>query len=337
MTETAAVVCGFQKRDGFSKARIERRDKTGKTEEDLKKELLAYKDGFCGLNERARLYGTSKLTLRRHLLNKNKFARDGLKVRGSSTNFPPEVEEDLVKHILLLEGLMFGITRKDLTQSAFQLADANNLPHNFNKAKRIAGKDWYNSFMKRHPTLSLRQPEPQASTAKDIYNMDKTNLSTVSKSRHKITAAKGKRQVGSLSSAEKGVTTTSVFSMNAAGNFLPPMVIFKRKRMRDELKDGAPSGSVFACNDSGWMDIELFEKWIDHFITYVKPSKDHPILLILDGHATHTKNLNAILKASESGVIMLSLPPHTAHRMQPLDISVFKPLQTYYEQEVKFI
>ncbi|XP_065673859.1 uncharacterized protein LOC136090813 [Hydra vulgaris] len=165
--------------------------------------------------------------------------------------------------------------------------------------------------------------------------MDETNLSTVPKSRHKIIAAKGKRQVGFLSSAEKGVTTTGVFCMNAAGNFLPPMVIFKRKRMKDELKDGAPSGSVFACNDSGWIDTELFEKWIYHFITYVKPSKDHPILLILHGHATHTKNLNAILKASKSGVIMLSLPPHTTHRMQPLDISVFKPLQTYFEQEVK--
>ncbi|XP_065658214.1 uncharacterized protein LOC136082720 [Hydra vulgaris] len=223
------------------------------TEEDLKKALLAYKDWFCGLNEYARLYGISKPTLRRHLLNKNKFARDGLKVRGRSTNLPPEVVEDLVKHILLLEGMMFGITRKDLMRLAFQLAEANNLPHNFNNAKRIAGKDWYNSFMKRHPILSLQQPEPtliaRASSfnraalggfydklqyildkhslqAKDIYNMDKTNLSTVPKIRHKIIATKGKRQVGSLSSSEKGVTTTGVFCMNAAVNFLPPMVIF---------------------------------------------------------------------------------------------------------------
>ena len=107
------------------------------------------------------------------------------------------------------------------------------------------------------------------------------------------------------------------------------MVIFKRKRMKDELKDGAPSGSVFACNDSGWMDTELFEKWIDHFITFVNHQRTTLLLLILDGHATHAKNLNATLKASESGVIMLSLPSHTTHHMQPLDISVFKPLQTH--------
>ena len=44
-------------------------------------------------------------------------------------------------------------------QLAFQIAESNDLPLNFNTAKRIAGKDWYNSFMKRQPALNLRQPE----------------------------------------------------------------------------------------------------------------------------------------------------------------------------------
>ena len=57
------------------------------------------------------------------------------------------------------------------------------------------------------------------------------------------------------------------------------------------------------------------------------------MLLLLDGHVSHTKNMEAILKARESGVIMLSLPPHTTHRLQPLDVSFFKPLQTYYGME----
>ena len=35
----------------------------------------------------------------------------------------------------------------------------------------------------------------------------------------------------------------------------------------------------------------------------------------------------------ESGVIMLSLQPHKAHRLHPVDVSFFKPLQTYYDQE----
>ena len=90
--------------------------------------------------------------------------------------------------------------------------------------------------------------------------MNATNFSTAPKSRYKIIAAKGKRQVGSLFRPYKGVTTAIVFSINAAGYFLPPMVIFKRARMKDELKYGAPFGSVFACNDRAWVDTKLFVK-----------------------------------------------------------------------------
>lgn len=52
----------------------------------------------------------------------------------------------------------------------------------------------------------------------------------------------------------------------------------------------------------------------------------------MDGHTTHTKNLEAIMLAREHGIIMLSLPAHTTHRLQPCDVSFFKPLSSYYNQ-----
>ena len=39
--------------------------------------------------------------------------------------------------------------------------------------------------------------------------------------------------------------------------------------------------------------------------------------------------------ARDAGVIMLSFPPHTTHTLQPHVVSVFKPLQTYYDQEIE--
>ena len=59
------------------------------------------------------------------------------------------------------------------------------------------------------------------------------------------------------------------------------------------------------------------------------------MLLILDGHKSHTHNIAALNRASECGIIMLSLPPHTSHKMQPLDITFFKPLKTYYHQSIE--
>ncbi|CAG4981196.1 unnamed protein product [Parnassius apollo] len=67
----------------------------------------------------------------------------------------------------------------------------------------------------------------------------------------------------------------------------------------------------------------------------VKPRKENPVLLVLDGHATHTKNLEAIELTCAYGVIMLCLPPHCAHRLQPLDVGFMGPLSTFYSQEIQ--
>ena len=111
------------------------------------------------------------------------------------------------------------------------------------------------------------------------------------------------------------------------------MILFKRKRMAPDLKDGAPEGSLVINNESGWMDKDMFVIWLRHFVAAVKPSPTQKVLLILDGHGSHTKSLDAINFAREHGIVMISLPPHTTHRLQPLDVSFFKPLQTFYGQE----
>lgn len=55
------------------------------------------------------------------------------------------------------------------------------------------------------------------------------------------------------------------------------------------------------------------------------------MLLIVDNHASHI-SLAAVNLCRENGVVMIGLPPHTTHRLQPLDVSFFGPLKTYYSQ-----
>ena len=88
--------------------------------------------------------------------------------------------------------------------------------------------------------------------------MDESGITTVQKP-GKVFGRRRKKQVGSLTSGERGFTTTVVCCFSASGTYtyVPPMMIFKRKRLPDELKIGAP-GSNVCCNDSGW--IEVFKK-----------------------------------------------------------------------------
>lgn len=105
--------------------------------------------------------------------------------------------------------------------------------------------------------------------------------------------------------------------------------------MKIELMNGAPPGSIWACNSSGWMNIDVFTQWFNHFLSHTKPSEADLILLFFDGHLSHTKNLEVILKARENQVTILCLPPHCTHRLQPLDVSVMYPLNTFHDQSLE--
>ena len=85
------------------------------------------------------------------------------------------MEKELVEYLLSLESMMFGLTTNDVRNLAFQLAEKNNLPNSFNKAKRKAGKDWLQGFMHRHKELSLRQPEATSAARAKSFNPETVN------------------------------------------------------------------------------------------------------------------------------------------------------------------
>jgi len=222
----------------------------------------------------------------------------------------------------------------------------------------MAGVDWMSCFLKRHPELSLREPEPtslsratgfnrvqvssffallkeemdkNSITPDRIFNMDETGVSTVHDP-GKIIALKGQKQVGRIVSGERGRNITVVCSVSAIGSYVPPMFIFPRSRMSDRLLVNGPIGAVGFAQPSGWMDSNLFVRWLEHFIKFAKPSCDQPVLLLLDGHGSH-KTLEAIEAARRHGVILLCFPPHCTHKMQPLDVTFFGPLKRFYKEE----
>ena len=110
-----------------------------------------------------------------------------------------------------------------------------------------------------------------------------------------------------------------------------PHTVQKGEKMADALANGAPPGSLVLCNESGWMDREFFVRRFQHFVFCVTPTAERPVVLILDGHNAHTKNVEAIETAKRYH-IFISLPPHSTHWMQPLDVAFFRPLKTYYNQ-----
>ncbi|KAK2578456.1 hypothetical protein KPH14_012020 [Odynerus spinipes] len=164
-----------------------------------------------------------------------------------------------------------------------------------------------------------------------IFNIDETGISTVQKN-SKILAPKGLKQVAKATSGERGVTTTVVCAVSANGIYVPPVFIFKRKRMNELLLKGCNNDMIATVSDSGWINESIFVDYLHHFISFVKPTKEEPVLIILDNHESHI-SLGAYKLFREHNLHVLSLPPHVSHKMQPLDLTFFSSLKMAYNRE----
>ena len=152
-------------------------------------------------------------------------------------------------------------------------------------------------------------------TAEQIFNVDETGVTTVQNPKHVITA-KGTRNVGSITSGERGELVAAVYTIGASGSVLPPMLIFPLVHFRDHLIKGEPQSCIGQCNRSGWINENLFLVYMDHLIKHIRCGPKHKILLILDNHESHI-SLDVIDKAKSAGIVMLTIPPHTSHQLNP--------------------
>lgn len=70
-----------------------------------------------------------------------------------------------------------------------------------------------------------------------------------------------------------------------------------------------------------------------HIQKYACCMQQDPVLLFLDNHESHC-SLHVI--ARQNGIVMITFPPHCAHRQQPLDVAImgtFKAKYTVTENE----
>ncbi|XP_065565745.1 uncharacterized protein LOC136030604 [Artemia franciscana] len=162
----------------------------------------------------------------------------------------------------------------------------------------------------------------------DIYNLDETGATTVQRPPNVI-APKGHKQVGQVTSAERGELTKVCCTINAQGNFLPPYFVFPRKRFGSQLMNGAPPGSGGSGSAKGWMTSDIFLLVLEHVVKHARCTKERPILLIEDNHSSHV-SIQAIQYCKDNGIVVLTLPPHTSGKLQPLDRTVYNSFKNYY-------
>jgi hypothetical protein len=93
----------------------------------------------------------------------------------------------------------------------------------------------------------------------------------------------------------------------------------------------------FSTSPSGWTNDEIGYKWLTTvFDRHTKPKlrkKNDYRLLFVDGHSSHL-NMRFIEFCDANRILLMFYPPHSTHRLQPLDVSLFNPLANYYSQNL---
>ena len=142
-----------------------------------------------------------------------------------------------------------------------------------------------------------------------------------------------KRGTKSLQPVNRG-WVTNIQGVNAKGWTIPPFLIFPGKVLITSWFHNLPRDWVIEVVPNGCTSNELGIARLKHFDTHIKDRKvGAHRLLIVDGHESHSSHkFNKYCE--EEKIIVLCMPPHSSHLLQPLDVGCFSPLKRAYGDEI---
>jgi len=222
------------------------------------------------------------------------------------------------------------------------------------------GKNWISRFLRRHPDLALKlssQLERQRAYANNpeilrdyfsklgriirehglrgfqIFNMDEKGFLMGLASRAKVLCRRGRRNPRVMHDGKRELVTV-IEAVGGDGSAMSLFVINKGaghymgwyKNLTE--KEGKYQ---FSYSPKGWTDDQLALEWLRKVFLPESQRRcgDLPRLLIFDGHGSHI-TFDFISLCFSNNILLLCLPPHSTHLLQPLDVGLFGPYQHFY-------
>ena len=312
----------------------------------------AYKLWQSGVSvyKAAKLTGVPKQTLRDRTCGRVEATKHS---SGPDPIFSLEEEQDLTNHVISMAQFGYGYTRFDLRNIATDLAI-------YLKKKcddgKLLSEHWLYGYLSRNPTLKVSKPKSLSmvrarSATKEtiddyfnelghildkyhlknaphrIFNVDETGFSP----EHKPPSVLGPRdRTVSAITTPRSNNTTMIAACSAAGQIIPPFFVFAGKRFTPDLMKGALPGSAHCMSEKGWSNSLIFQEYLTSHLVKFIPQGDGFTLILYDGVKSHI-SAPLVKWARKKNIILMVLPAHTSHILQPLDVGCFGSMKnTYY-------
>ena len=304
------------------------------------------------LRKAAKIFQVSVTTLHSRI-NGRRARQD---TRPSSCRLSELEEQAIVHYILDLDARGFPpriVNVEDMANTILESRDAQRV-----------GTRWASTFVNRQPELKMRLSraydyqralceDPEKIKAwfallrnmkakygiqdEDVYNFDETGFMMGQiTSMMVVTGAdrSGKRKKILPGNRE---WVTVIQGVCSDGWCVPPFIVVKGVyHLANWYSDSTlPRNWVIKPTSNGWTDNETGLDWIRHFEKHTATrARGRYRLLGIDGHESH---VSAAFEAfcKEKRIVTVSMPPHSSHLLQPLDVGCFSPLKRAYGYEIE--
>ncbi|XP_072231564.1 uncharacterized protein [Leuresthes tenuis] len=327
--------------------KIGRKKKKKWTEEAMEHALIEVKSGRCTVRQAAKEFGVPKSSLGDRVSGR---------VTPGSRSGPAQLitsadEELLVEFSLYMSKHGFPLTKQQVVSFASSIYKRQHRRVAFSKL----GQTWWLNFRKRQEKNITIQPADNVVRGRTVCVrkeavdqffcllstlIDKHGLRDKPHQIYNCNEAGfqlGRKRVILPKSASLGCKPTpgsrdhiSVLAcFSAAGEDIPPFIIYSKAYPGGVCyKTQGPPNALYGWSDLGCINSDLFKKWfLKHFLVHAP--KERPLLLIFDGHKSPV-NLEVVESARREHIVLLCLPPHCSHILQPLDAGPFLVLKQHF-------
>ena len=250
---------GFKR--GFTKkSAVGPRGRTGKrklwTNEQMEAAMLSVGNGEMSANKTADLHGVPRSTLKDRLNGRVEHGRNP----GPRPYLTCDEEQEFSAHLLRASSIGLGKTRRDVKSIVGKYVKSKGLLNG-----SAVSNGWWENFLKRNPSLSLRTGDSTAGVRLDamsfenmkayfdllrevynefdfedhpeaIYNMDETGVPLEPRP-PKVVAKRGQKKVRCHMSGQKAQITV-IGCGSATGQILPPIYYLCSKEVESSVDAG---------------------------------------------------------------------------------------------------
>lgn len=230
---------------------------------------------------------------------------------------------------------------------------------------RALGKRWIDRFLKRNPQIKskpsdqLERERARGSTRpafEQFFDLlerlvaekkiEPRNIANMDEHGVQEGESKAGKVIGDSIASRAYVTSSDATTWvsiiecgTAEGRRLTPCVVFTGASLQGQWfsqnfeKEKELPGWKYDYSTTGWSNATIALKWLKEiYLPETLPeNRGEWRLLVLDEHSSHTTD-EFLRLAYLHKVQLLFLPPHTSHKTQPLDRSVFAAVKQYFRE-----